>query len=56
MKIAVVGCMHGELERTYETVAEIEELEKCKIELVKVFKFFSAHAQIPNDKYSLAHD
>ncbi len=37
MKIAVVGCMHGELEKTYETVAEIEEREGFKVELVIFF-------------------
>jgi hypothetical protein len=34
MKIAVEGCMHGELSKMYETIADIERRESCKIDLV----------------------
>ena len=35
MKIAVEGCMHGELNKMYETITEIENREGYKIDLVK---------------------
>ncbi|XP_013114266.2 lariat debranching enzyme [Stomoxys calcitrans] len=34
MKIAVEGCAHGELEKIYETIAEIEKRDKIKIDLL----------------------
>lgn len=34
MKIAVEGCLHGELEKVYETIAEIETREKTKVDLL----------------------
>lgn len=34
MKIAIEGCLHGELQKVYETLAEIEEKQKCKIDLL----------------------
>lgn len=34
MKIAVEGCAHGELERIYDTLLDLEERAKCKIDLL----------------------
>ena len=34
MKIAVEGCMHGELNKMYETIQDIEKREGYKIDLV----------------------
>lgn len=34
MKIAVEGCAHGELQKIYETIGEIEEKEKIKVDLL----------------------
>ncbi len=34
MKIAVEGCLHGELQKVYETVQEIEEREGYKVDLL----------------------
>lgn len=34
MKIAIEGCLHGELEKVYQTLGEIEEREKYKIDLL----------------------
>ena len=34
MKIAVEGCMHGELNKMYETIHDIEKREGYKIDLV----------------------
>ncbi|XP_073838005.1 lariat debranching enzyme [Musca autumnalis] len=34
MKIAVEGCAHGELEKIYETIAEIEKRDAIKIDLL----------------------
>lgn len=34
MKIAVEGCAHGELEKIYETITEIEKRDKIKIDLL----------------------
>ncbi|XP_061391557.1 lariat debranching enzyme [Musca vetustissima] len=34
MKIAVEGCAHGELEKIYETIAEIEKRDGIKIDLL----------------------
>jgi hypothetical protein len=36
MRIAVEGCMHGELTKMYDTIAEIEDREGYKIDLVKI--------------------
>lgn len=34
MKIAVVGCSHGEFEEIYKTIASIEKEENIKVELL----------------------
>lgn len=34
MKIAVVGCSHGQFEQIYDSIASIEIEEKTKIELL----------------------
>jgi lariat debranching enzyme len=34
MKIAVEGCLHGELQKVYDTIAEIEDREKYKVDLL----------------------
>lgn len=34
MKIAVVGCAHGELEKIYDTIGDIEEKDGCKVDLL----------------------
>ena len=34
MKIAVEGCLHGELERVYETLEFIEQKKGIKVELL----------------------
>jgi hypothetical protein len=34
MRIAVEGCMHGELAKVYDTIQEIESREGYKIDLV----------------------
>lgn len=34
MKILVAGCLHGEVERLYDTVLAIEERRQVKIDLV----------------------
>ena len=33
MKIAIVGCLHGEWEKAYETIKQIEDRENYKIDL-----------------------
>ena len=35
MRIAIEGCMHGELTKLYETIGEIENREGYKIDLVR---------------------
>lgn len=34
MKIAIEGCAHGELEKIYETIAELERREECSVDLL----------------------
>lgn len=34
MKIAVEGCAHGELEKIYEVIGELESQKKIKIDLL----------------------
>lgn len=34
MKVAVVGCAHGEIERIYERIESIENESDCKIDLL----------------------
>ena len=34
MKIAIEGCLHGELQKVYETVKEIEDKENYKVDLL----------------------
>ena len=34
MHIAIEGCLHGELEKVYSTIAEIEQMEGIKISLL----------------------
>jgi lariat debranching enzyme len=40
MKIAVEGCMHGELNKMYETITEIENREGYKIDLVRILDIY----------------
>jgi len=35
MRVAIEGCMHGELTKVYDTIKEIETREGYKIDLVK---------------------
>lgn len=34
MKIAVEGCMHGDLDNVYATLLHLQEVEKTKIDLL----------------------
>ena len=34
MKIAIEGCLHGELQKVYETIKEIEDKENYKVDLL----------------------
>ena len=34
MKIAIEGCLHGELQKVYETIKEIEDKEHYKVDLL----------------------
>ena len=34
MHIAIEGCLHGELEKVYDTIADIEQMEGIKISLL----------------------
>lgn len=34
MKIAVEGCMHGDLDNVYATLLHLQEIEKTKIDLL----------------------
>lgn len=34
MKIAIEGCAHGELEKIYETIEELEKRDKIKVDLL----------------------
>lgn len=34
MKIAVEGCAHGELEKIYDVVAELEKQQRIKVDLL----------------------
>lgn len=34
MKIAVEGCAHGELEKIYDTIEDIETQQKVKVDLL----------------------
>lgn len=34
MKVAVVGCAHGEVEKIYETLEAIEKEKECKVDLL----------------------
>ena len=34
MKIAIEGCLHGELQKVYETIEEIEKREHYKVDLL----------------------
>ncbi|KAK3582653.1 hypothetical protein CHS0354_001701, partial [Potamilus streckersoni] len=42
MKIAVVGCGHGELDHMYKTVEDLEKLNKYKVDLVLICGDFQA--------------
>ena len=50
MKIAIEGCMHGELQKVYETLVEIEEREKYKIDLLICCGDFQATRNISDLK------
>lgn len=34
MKIAVEGCAHGELEKIYETIQELEKRDNIKVDML----------------------
>lgn len=34
MKIAVEGCAHGELEKIYDTISELEQQQSIKVDLL----------------------
>ena len=34
MKIAIEGCLHGELQKVYDTIQEIEDKEHYKVDLL----------------------
>ena len=34
MKVAIEGCLHGELEKVYDLIEKIEEVEKIKVDLL----------------------
>ena len=42
MRIAIEGCTHGELEKTYETIKEIEEKDGRKVD-PSPSKLFTSH-------------
>ncbi|CAF4424471.1 unnamed protein product, partial [Rotaria magnacalcarata] len=42
MKIAIEGCCHGELDRIYETINQIENEQKIKIDLLLICGDFQA--------------
>ena len=42
MKIAIEGCCHGELDRIYETVNQIETSQQIKIDLLLICGDFSS--------------
>ena len=42
MKIAIEGCCHGELDRIYETIAQIETTQNIKIDLLLICGDFQA--------------
>lgn len=46
MKIAVVGCAHGELEKIFETMASIEQRDSCKVDLLLCCGDFQATRNI----------
>ena len=50
MKIAIEGCMHGEVQKVYETLVEIEEREKYKIDLLICCGDFQATRNISDLK------
>ena len=57
MKIAVEGCLHGELQKVYETIKEIEDKEHYKVDLllccgdfqVKIHIYFIKLFKFTND-------
>lgn len=49
MKVAVVGCTHGQVEKIYETLQAIETEKKCKVDLVLCCGDFQA----ARDEYDL---
>ena len=42
MKIAVEGCCHGELDKIYETIQYMEQVENIKIDLLIICGDFQA--------------
>ena len=49
MKIAIEGCLHGELQKVYETIKEIEDKENYKVDLL----LFCGDIQVKRKKYIL---
>lgn len=53
MKIAIQGCCHGELDRIYDTIQQIEQSQQMKIDLLLICGDFQA-VRNPNDLQSMA--
>lgn len=53
MKVAIVGCAHGELDKIYETLESIENETNCKTDLLLCCGDFQA-ARDENDLESMA--
>ena len=51
MKIAVEGCLHGELQKVYETIKEIEDKENYKVDLL----LCCGDIQVKRKKYILSN-
>jgi len=48
MLIAVEGCTHGELERTYEALQKLEEKNKIRVDLLLCCGDFQATRNLPD--------
>lgn len=53
MKVAVVGCTHGEIEKIYSTIELIEQQENIKVDLLLCCGDFQATRNL-DDMKSLA--
>lgn len=50
MKVAVVGCAHGELQTIYDTIALIEQQENIKVDLLLCCGDFQSHRNLDDLK------